>query len=521
MNWTAMVGDCRDLPLPNESVEAVVTDPPYGLSFMGREWDHDVPGPEYWTEVKRVMKPGAHLLAFGGTRTWHWLTVGIEEAGFEVRDCLSWMYGTGFPKSHDISKAIDERPGADLHDEFAEELHEKRVEAGYSNSFTLTEEVTGKATGAVANWEKYQWPDPEYWPALKDAIGMSDRWDPVFEGNEREVVAVEADNGKRNVEILGEGEYQVTVPKSEVGQRWDGWGTALKPGWEPIVLAMKPTDGTFAENALEHGVAGLNIDGCRIGVEKEVPASPRRAEQGPAYGDLSNDSADGVGHDPDTGRWPANVTLSHTRWCRKVGTKEVKSGVSGPQSKDSFKAPSVLTEGEDKGADEKGAERGYGPVEETEDWDCPPSCPVRQLDEDSGDLGLASSRTKGEPREGATNFQPGPSNKVYDDPGGASRFYYCAKASRSEREAGLPDVEGRANRHPTVKPIDLCRWLVRLVTRPEHTALDPFMGSGSIGCAAVQERRNYIGLDLEPEYVEIARQRIEHWTPKQRDMFKD
>lgn len=428
VDWSAFVGDCRDLPLPDESVEAVVTDPPYGLSFMGREWDHDVPGPEYWTEVKRALKPGGHLLAFGGTRTWHWLTVAIEEAGFDVRDCLSWMYGTGFPKSHQFSR---------------------------------------KTNGG--------------------------------------------------------------------GAGWDGWGTALKPGWEPIVLAMKPTDGTFAENALEHGVAGLNIDGCRIAANPDEQDASREHD-GASYEDVAEgyqrpgsscyvDKTDW--HMPDNGRWPANVTLSHTRWCRKVGTRRVrnpKHRTASPKDQEAGVNTPFGTGGEDRADYDYADEDG---MEEVEDWDCPPSCAVRQLDEDSGERPAGAPLTGNEPRSDGFSgevYGEGMSPRSfesYGDTGGASRFYYCAKASRSEREAGLPDVEGRANQHPTVKPIDLCRWLVRLVTRPDHTVLDPFMGSGSIGCAAVQERRDYVGLDLEPEYVEIARQRIKHWHPDQRDLFLD
>lgn len=385
LEYTALVGDCRSIPLPDESVDAVVTDPPYGLLFMGREWDHDVPGPDYWREVKRVMKPGAHLLAFGGTRTWHWLTVGIEEAAFEVRDCLSWMYGTGFPKS--------------------------------------------------------------------DAL--------------------------------------------------------LKPAWEPVVMAWK--DGG-------DGVVPLNIDGCRIGIGGQWSWDEPR-DMG--YHGGTDTGAGYAG--ADSGRWPANVTLSHTRWCRRVGTKRVE-GTKPPGPNGQRESPSPVY-GDKWGDHESPTYEGADGTEEVEDWDCPPSCAVRKLDEMSGDVGGKWGRQGSEgatSRYWGTEAQAETSDQyVGDTEGGASRFYYCAKASRGEREAGLPDVDGRANRHPTVKPIDLCRWLVRLVTRPGHLVLDPFMGSGSIGCAALQERRRYVGLDLEREYVEIARARLEHWRPKQVDMFKD
>lgn len=326
-----MVGDCRDLPLPDESVEAVVTDPPYGLdSFIG-EWDKAVPGPEAWSEVLRVSKPGAMCMAFGGTRTHHWLAVALEEAGWALRDELCWLRPNGF------------------------------VPSPYT----------------------------------------------------------------------------------------------LKPSWEPIVVAMNPVD-TISGNRDSIGLGGVFAEQARVG----------NTEAG---------AIEGVS-DGHTGRWPPNVAFEHSPCCN---------------------------------------------------GECAECCPGAMIDADSGVLDVPGSYTgdvdQNEVTYGDMGFKGGKDRYHigYGDSGGASRFYYQASASRSEREAGLPDVEGRANRHPTVKPIDLCRWLVRLVTRPDHTVLDPFMGSGSIGCAAVQERRDYIGLDLEPEYVEVARQRIEHWTPKQRDLFKD
>lgn len=482
-----MLGDAKELPLDDESVEAIVTDPPYGLSFMGEEWDHAVPGVPFWEEALRVLKPGGHLLAFGGTRIYHRLTAAIEDAGFEIRDCLSWMYGTGFPKSHDLGRAVDEELGAD--------------------------------------------PDnPERW-----------RQEEHFTGRGGKSLGAETMFGQANLDEdhPSEGKRHVYVPKSEKGEAWDGFGTALKPGWEPIVLAMKPTEGTFAENALAHGVAGLNVDGCRIRVRGERP-NLERTDPEPAvtaYNDgLSGSKAAGS---TDEGRWPANAVLSHTRWCRPAGTARVESGGRKDRPEDtSGEGPTYggeLNEKQSPGyADEDGRE-------EVEVWDCPPCCPVRQLDEHTGELGTghAGARKAG---DGMFELPEHGDWGSYEDAGGASRFFYCAKASRSEREAGLENFEkerpvfgddggtyqglsnsesDRANLHPTVKPIDLCRWLVRLVTRPGHTVLDPFMGSGSTGCAAVQERRNFVGVDNEPEYVPVARARIRHWDPDQLDMFKD
>lgn len=285
-------GDCRDImaTMDASSVDAIVTDPPYGLAFMGKDWDHGVPGVEFWGEALRVAKPGAHLLAFGGTRTFHRLAVAIEDAGWEIRDTIMWVYGSGFPKSHDVSKAID------------------------------------KAAG-------------------------------------------------------------------ETGQ-WSGWGTALKPAYEPIIVARKPLCGTVAETVLRHGTGALNIDGCRAGA-----------------------------------RWPANVIHD-------------------------------------------GAMHEHG------------------------------------------------------------RYFYCAKTSKADRNDGCDDMAlrddvgvynmrhdahaiangmtttPRRNHHPTVKPTELMRYLVRLVTPPGGVVLDPFCGSGSTGRGAILEQAAFIGIELDAEYLEIARRRI-------------
>ena len=303
--------------LPVASVDAVVCDPPYGLSFMGKDWDHGVPGVAFWSAALRVAKPGAHLLAFGGTRTFHRLAVAIEDAGWEIRDTVMWVYGSGFPKSHNA-------------------------------------------------------------------------------GN--------------------------------------GWGTALKPAWEPIIVARKPLEGTVAANVLAHGVGALNIDGCRVEGEKGVPAS------------ISNAGGLGwsTGGDMDrkqqqNGRWPAN--LIHD------GSDEVLAGF--PQR------------------DVGGERTEYSTA---------------------GHAGLYA--------------QGGRSLVGYGDTGSAARFFYCAKASKADRDEG--------NRHPTVKPTALMRYLCKLVTPPAGTVLDPFMGSGSTGKAARMDGFGFIGIEQDAEYIAIARARIAH-----------
>ena len=387
------------------SVNAVVCDPPYGLSFMGKGWDHGVPGVPFWEAALRVAKPGAMLLAFGGTRTHHRLMCAIEDAGWEIRDCLMWLYGSGFPKSMDISKAIDKAAGAD--------------------HFAL---------GPDPNWRQ------------------SAHTDSVYSGGMQRPT-------------------NITAPATDAAREWQGRGTALKPAWEPIIMAMKPLDGTFANNALVHGVAGINVDGCRI--ESEPIPTFRSSNAHRWIGD--DVKVERTGGTTQQGRWPANVLL-----------------------------------------DEEAAQ---------------------MLDEQSGTL------TSGNPN-GAKRNVSGPflahANGVdlsgYGDSGGASRFFYVAKASRRDRNEGLDGMpeqarngedyrrkintskranDGlrsdmpRANHHPTVKPTQLMRYLCRMVGRPNSVILDPFMGSGSTGKAAALEGFRFIGIERDPAYFAIAQRRIE------------
>lgn len=389
-------GDCRKVmaTLDAESVDAIVSDPPYGLSFMGKGWDHGVPGAEFWTEAFRVAKPGAHLLAFGGTRTYHRLACAIEDAGWEVRDCIMWVYGSGFPKSHDVSKAIDK---------------------------------VAKA--------------------------------------ERLVIGPPTPGGQGNGNAYG----AITRPPATA---WQGWGTALKPAWEPIIVARKPLAGTVAANVLEHGTGGLNVDGCRVNPGERVPGggkSKRGADGGGIYGiGAAQQNADPHA----AGRWPAN--LIHD------GSEEVVGLF--PQT---------------------------GPAK-------------------------AAHRGTGKGKSNAYGVYSGESTvRGHDVNGGsAARFFYCAKASKADRDEGCEGLEAKSrlddvgnkwttvdyrdghersvmarNHHPTVKPTDLMRYLCRLVTPPGGTVLDPFCGSGSTGKAAILEGFQFVGIEREDEYVAIAKAR--------------
>lgn len=381
-------GDCVEVmrSLPDNSVDAVVTDPPYELGFMGKGWDNSgiAYNVEVWENAYRILKPGGHLLAFGGTRTWHRLAVAIEDAGFEVRDSIAWMYGSGFPKSLDVSKAIDKAAGA------------QRAVVG-------NRKVSASDLGQSSGW---------------NALNTSS------------------------------GNYEYTAPATPAAQQWQGWGTALKPAFEPIVVARKPLIGTVAENVLAHGTGGLNINASRIGTEE----MKRTTSNGEVIS--NNDSMSGANYvridaGTATGRWPANVILDESQ----AAVLDKQSGVSAGQ------VGMIKT---------KGGHRFIEGDTET----------VQQFD------------------HGTTDF------------GGASRFFYCLKASTAER----PREEGIA--HPTVKPLKLMEYLCRLVTPPGGTILEPFAGSGTTIEAALNEGFNVIGIEMTDEYLPLIIERIERYGEK-------
>jgi len=373
MTSTLHLGDCLEVlrAMPDKSVDAVVTDPPYGLSFMGKRWDYDVPSVAIWAECLRVLKPGGHLLAFAGTRTQHRMAVRIEDAGFEIRDMIAWVYGSGFPKSLDVSKAIDKAAGAER-------------------------AVTGSRMGDVG----------------------------IQGGNF-------SNKTQRGVIELKD------APATTEAQQRAGWGTALKPSWECITMARKPLAGTVAANVLEHGTGALNVDGCRVGDgdDKGVwPITQRR------HADLTW-TVQPVETDATKGRWPAN--LIHD------GSDEVV-GLFPQQQSGGF---------------------SQGMVQHSRTFNVA--------------KGVEAERVR---------------DARAPDTGSAARFFYIAKASRDDRDPG--------NTHPTVKPTDLMRYLCRLVTPPGGIVLDPFMGSGSTGKAAMLEGFGFIGIEREAPSYAIAQQRI-------------
>lgn len=401
MNVDLRLGDNMESlkKLPDNSIDSVVTDPPYGINFMGKKWDYQVPTKEFWEEVMRVLKPGGHILSFCGTRTYHRMVVNIEDAGFEIRDCISWLYGSGFPKSHNIGKAIQ------------------------------------KATGEVK------------------VIGT-----------------------KKGAGTPGKSEVDVI----EINNEYEGWGSALKTAQEIICVARKPlSEPTIAANVLKWGTGGINIDGCRIGNEV-ITTQGGDKFKGDIFGKYK--TCKESNHE---GRFPANIIFDEYA----ASLLDAQSG-----SSKSVKRNASVNK------------KGY-----------------------NGDLYTPPN----------TDYRD---DNTYSDSGGASRFFYVAKVSKKERNMGLEGfedkiIEGRdanqdklnntfkgrptptKNTHPTVKPIKLLTYLCRLVTPKGGIVLDPFMGSGSTGVAAQLEGFSFIGMEMEQEYFNIAKARIEAYE-KYRNLLK-
>lgn len=363
--------------LSDNCIDSIVTDPPYELGFMGKRWDSTgiAYNVELWKECLRVLKPGGHLLSFGGTRTYHKMAFAIEDAGFEIRDQIMWVFGSGFPKSVDISKAIDKKFGAERRI-----IGRKRRNAGSKSNH-------------------------------------------AFESS-REL------------------EYDITEPATNEAKQWSGWGTALKPSHEPIVVARKPlSEKTVADNVLKWGTGGINIDECRIPT-KEKLSSDRHIQANRTYPSGYKDANRTEYNQNENGRFPANIILDEE--AAKMLDKQ--SGITK-------------------------------------------SAKVRQIKESY----------VGESNTGFLRGISSPNNQ-YDDVGGASRFFYCAKASKKER--------GEGNNHPTVKPLKLMEYLIKLVTPPNGIVLDPFAGSGTTLLAAKNLGFNYIGFEKEDEYIKIINKRL-------------
>lgn len=481
--------------IPDASVDAVVTDPPYGLAFMGKAWDKTLPDPQTWVEALRVLKPGGHALIFGAPRLYHRLAVAVEDAGFEIRDVLMWMFGSGFPKSLDVSKAID---GSDA----AREQHARRLRfTEWVRSTGATSAQIGRATGtdmgshyttaasqpAIMTEEHLQACIASgLFSSVPEWVREECRIRSVESANmaAREVLETRMSRASQVALSISEGEYDVTAPHSPEAAAWAGWGTALKPAYEPILLVRKPLIGTVAQNVLTHGTGGINVGACRVARDPEdVSGWSQTGSKESENGSMSGKNYAPAPKEDAAGRWPANVIMD----------------------------------------EEAGA----------------------TLDEQTGDRPVSGTARKGGKHTqtpiGYSGGGSGSSALLPADSGGASRFFYCPKASRSEREAGLEAFSarvvdesredgsagrenpragagrkggGRRNHHPTVKPLSLMEWCVRLITPPGGLVLDMFAGSGSTPAACAKLGVSCIGIELDPEYVAIGNARIAHWSKK-------
>ena len=480
MKTLLLQGDCYEQldKIEDESVGSVVADPPYLIDFMNKGWDsadNIAASPKLYKKLLTKMKPGGYVALFGHSRTHHRIMVALEEAGFELKDTLTWLYGQGFPKSHNISISIDKK---------LKGMKARGTRTNFGTTMLTTETMD------------------------KDK------------------------DGKTIPRGTGAPKHE---PMCEESEKWAGYGTALKPAVEFIVLAQKPRKGTYANNCLTYGVGGINIDECRVGYESTPnPATNPlyRKEKGyktPAKGQESKGAVSFTSSNNDVkaeGRFPANLILSHSDGCVKVG--EGKEDVIGGN-----KGKSGFAVGYESGDFTK-QQKSY------DVYDCDEDCAIRMLDEQAPSVGNAfkakrKKDTTGGSGDSWTNGgkKEGEGNGTYDGLSGASRFFYCAKVSKKERNFGVGHREKRSaekrdatgaglwetkgfnkpqhNHHPTLKPVALMRWLVRLITPPEETCLDLFMGAGSTGGACVLEDRDFIGIELDNDYFAIACDRIEAW----------
>ena len=643
--------DCLEAmkQMDDNSVHSIVTDPPYGLSFMGKKWDYDVPSREIWVEALRVLKPGGFLLSFAGSRTYHRMAVAIEDAGFEIRDQIMWIYGSGFPKSHNISKGIDKKLGAEremIRKPFSPQqmmMKDGQNERPWQNK---AKEVGFHETASnePATPEAKQWQGwgtalkPAHEPIVvarkpvegtvadnilehgvgginidgsrvgdlvqdtsKNGRDNAVHKTTVFESGLQKEFDGEITTGRFPANIIHDGSEEVKelFPNTKGGVQeelgaggfiftegersnkpmapgYDDEGSAaryfkeaqfseeeLQPSHNPIVVARKPIEGTVAENILEHGTGGLNIDESRV--EHDDPDIERKKMDSPLgmFTNPNREGERGAGPAPE-GRFPANVILD-----KEAGAiLDEQVGELKPATSRTDTTSTGMFAGGDAGtvyADEGGASRFFKESNFSEQEHEPtlpegrfPANVIHDGSEEvlegfpetkSGEPGIMRKGVNEGSALGIESRSPGTPMTGFGDSGSAARFFYCAKASTSERNAGIEEAKGstggkgggirrvcefcgtnalepeackcevkswinplKKNFHPTVKPIALMEYLCRLVTPPGGTILDPFMGSGSTGIAALRLKFEFIGIEMSEEYVEIAATRIAHWV---------
>ena len=478
--------------IPDASIEAVVTDPPYGLSFMAKEWDHGVPGVPFWQEMLRVAKPGAYLLAFGGTRTVHRIATAIEDAGWEIRDMLVWGYASGFPKSLDVSKAIDKASG---------------IRRAACDDFAPDSEAPDPADRDVCIGCLYH---------KVDHGGVGDHDGNINFGMKNRCP-------KCDLPYFSANPCKCPKPDavSDDAKQWQGWGTALKPAWEPIVMARKPLIGTVTANVLEHGTGALNIDAARIPLSDAESFDDRDGEE--TREERYTDEG-GTNFAAKPGRRITNPTLARYASGHSNAAKKALGAVVASESESGFSGEMQPTGDPSKG-------RWPANVMLTDpifDGDYPDEVAGGGSSTSGASDGFTGPYSAAVYGEFANNMiNP---DTVYADTGGKSRFFLVPKADRAERERGLtgekkpvlwssgtknpgsfqsPNTDRtRINNHPTVKPLDLMVHLVRLVTPPGGTVLDPFVGSGTTMLAASEEGYKGIGIDQSEDYLNIAKGRL-------------
>lgn len=522
--------DMLDVIEPS-TIDSIVTDPPYGLTsitkrfgkegsapassknndgsfarlskgFMGKEWDGS--GIEYnidtWEKCYEVLKPGGYLLAFGGSRTFHRIACAIEDAGFEIRDTIMWIYGSGFPKSMDISKQIDKKGGNDYSKQFAIDLKQARESRNLTMKY-----CDDKYCGGPTNWSWYEGrkdgcrvPDYQTYLKIIKEFPELEKYKELIKEAEREVIGTKKGvgcfNNDEHYTVGGTkaNDIDITIPSTDLAKQWQGWGTALKPSFEPIIVARKPFKGSLVDNVVKNGVGGINIDECRVKHNEPLKTTKRKGIQN--YGDFNwnyDTTKNHIASADPKGRFPANIILTYD----ETDFDEVCGGF--PYTKTGSRKAQPQKEGS---------------------WNA---------------VGIKFKMTYA--CEGSE--------------GSASRYFYCAKASKRDRDEGLDEFETksheeinnrkegsagatrqygggtnpflsvscpRKNTHPTVKPTSLMQYLVRLVTPNGGTVLDPFNGSGSTGKAVMYENHDrnkdykYIGIELTEEYLPIAKARIEY-----------
>lgn len=510
----AHLGNCIDVMrgMEPESISAILTDPPYGLAelptekvakaltewvsgdreyipaggkgFMSKSWDRFVPPPAAWDECYRVMKPGAYMLVFAGTRTADLMGISIRLAGFTLKDTIQWVYASGMPKGLNIGKAIDRQ-----RDDNSDILRVTTWLAGKAaeRGVTRVQVDLHMGTSDMGGWwlstlrHRCAIPQWDQWVQLRELIGFGDDMDtevwrlngrkgtPGEAWDQREVVGRDGRQARSSwlgtqdgvSSTWGIGDWDVTAPATDAAKQWDGWNTALKPSQEPIIVAQKPFKGTISGNVLKHGTGGLNIGACRVPTTDRWTATGKQSAPGTSY----QGSVDGsfpisaISTHPD-GRWPANVVFSHSEDCA-----------------------------EDSCVDE---------------------CPVAELDRQSGvTTSNASAGRNGKDQAVSTWGLNRVDDTVrgHDDSGGASRFFPCFRYEAKAPGAERPRIAGKS--HSTVKPVSLLRFLSRLITPPSGTILDCFAGTGSTGQAARAEGFPCILIDDDLQAMEWIRARLD------------